>query len=155
MISKANCKAWTWGRRSARPGAALQCTTMQVLWSSSSSSSSLDVVSFPIPWSFDCLNISKILLYHWRQGNSHMRSSTKRAKLVSITSDVARILSPACNLRSNGYRSHKGNSLIAWIIIGCLRNNFNCQSFTGRRPDSHMVSGPRDCLPSQAGPSIR
>jgi len=54
--TKANCKAWTWGRRSARPGAALQCTTMQ--------------------------------------------------------------------------------------------------SFTGRRPDSHMVSGPRDCLPSQAGPSI-
>lgn len=27
--AKPSCKAWTWGRRSARPGVALQCTTMQ------------------------------------------------------------------------------------------------------------------------------
>jgi len=54
--AKPSCKAWTWGRRSARPGTGLQCTTMQ--------------------------------------------------------------------------------------------------GFTGRTPNSHMVSGPRDCQPSQASPAI-
>jgi len=54
--AKPSCKAWTWGRRSARPGTALQCTTMQ--------------------------------------------------------------------------------------------------GFSGSTPDSHMVSGPRDCQPSQASPDI-
>jgi len=36
--AKPSCKAWTWGRRSARPGTALQCTTMQGFSGSTSDS---------------------------------------------------------------------------------------------------------------------